>query len=82
MFFFGMRPLIIDFLCFFLLNIDYIFDWFLERKLLLIFSTKNKKVHENITTDSNPLIATPENCNLPINCNFFLQPNQAYYKSG
>ena len=34
------------------------------------------------STDGNPLIATPENCNLPINCNFFLQPNQAYYKSG
>ena len=33
-------------------------------------------------TDGNPLIATPENCNLPINCNFFLQPNQVYYKSG
>ena len=34
------------------------------------------------STDGNPLIATPKNCNLPINCNFFLQPNQAYYKSG
>ena len=34
------------------------------------------------STDGNPLIATPENCNLPIDCNFFLQPNQAYYKSG
>ena len=33
-------------------------------------------------TDGNPLVATPENCNLPINCNFFLQPNQAYYKGG
>ena len=35
-----------------------------------------------LNTDGNPLIATPENCNLPINCNFFLQPNQAYYKGG
>ena len=34
------------------------------------------------STDGNPLIATPENCNLPINFNFFLQPNQAYYKDG
>ena len=31
------------------------------------------------STDGNPLIATPENCNLPKNCNFLLQPNQAYY---
>ena len=38
--------------------------------------------YKNSITDSNPPIATPENCNLPINCNFFLQPNQAYYKSG
>ena len=44
--------------------------------------TETMKSESTISTDSNPLIATPENCNLPINCNFFLQPNEAYYKSG
>ena len=43
---------------------------------------ENQICFKKLSTDGNPLIATPENCNLPINCNFFLQPNQAYYKSG
>ena len=43
----------------------------------------SKQIFKNIlpNTDGNPLIATPENCNLPVNCNYLLQPNQAYYKS-
>ena len=67
----------------------------ISHQKFLVFSNRNYYIFADNTrknvdvfignecsTDGNPLIATPENCNLPINCNFFLQPNQAYYKSG
>ena len=38
--------------------------------------------HIYFSTDSNPLIATPENCNLPINCTFSCNQTKHTIKVG
>ena len=43
------------------------------------FAMKGKQ-NDFKCSDDNPLDATPNGCNLPRGCNFFLQPNQAFYK--